>query len=102
MKRYFIPNRFFKLFIVLFIISTTLLLAQSNGDSSTSFDLSTLFSADFLAKATAILTAIITIANLITMLTPSVTKSPIYNAIMKVLNFLSLNIFKNKNADAVK
>jgi len=53
----------------------------------------------FIALAYALLIAI---ANIITMLFPSVSTSPVYNAVMKVLNFLSLNILKNKNADGVK
>lgn len=42
---------------------------------------------------------IVAIANIVTMLSPSVSNSPTYNFIMKILNFLSLNILKNKNAD---
>ena len=42
---------------------------------------------------------IVAIANIITMLFPSVSNSPVYNFVMKILNFLSLNILKNKNAD---
>ena len=39
------------------------------------------------------------IANVITMLMPSTTNSKAYNIVMKVLNWLSLNVLKNKNAD---
>jgi hypothetical protein len=42
---------------------------------------------------------LVAIANIVTMLLPSVSTNPVYNAVMKVLNFLSLNILKNKNAD---
>ena len=42
---------------------------------------------------------VVAVANIITMLFPSVSNSPVYNFVMKVLNFLSLNILKNKNAD---
>ena len=42
---------------------------------------------------------VVAISNIITMLFPSVSSSPAYNFIMKILNFLSLNILKNKNAD---
>ncbi len=38
-------------------------------------------------------------ANLITMFFPSVKTNPIYNSVMKVLNVVSLNVGKNKNAD---
>jgi len=38
-------------------------------------------------------------ANLITMFFPSVKENSIYNSIMKVLNMVSLNVGKNKNAD---
>lgn len=41
----------------------------------------------------------ITGANLITMFMPSVKENAIYNSIMKVLNMVSLNVGKNKNAD---
>jgi len=62
----------------------------------------TLFSSDILAKIAMYYAAIIAIANVITMLFPSVSNNAIYNGIMKVLNFISLNILKNKNADDVK
>jgi hypothetical protein len=45
--------------------------------------------------------ALIALSNVITMLFPSVIGNKIYDAVMKVLNFLSLNILKNKNADDV-
>lgn len=47
------------------------------------------------------ITAVIASASAITMLTPTTTDDKIYNGVMKVLNFLSLNVFKNKNADDV-
>jgi len=39
------------------------------------------------------------IANFITMFLPSVGQNPIYNKVMKLLNMVSLNVGKNKNAD---
>lgn len=45
-------------------------------------------------------TTVVTAANAITMLTPTEVDNKVVNAILKVLNWLSLNIFANKNADA--
>lgn len=45
------------------------------------------------------LTALVVAANGITMLTPTQTDNAILNIILRVLNFISLNILKNKNAD---
>ena len=47
-------------------------------------------------------TAAIALANVITMFFPSVIGNKIYDTVMKVLNFFSLNIRKNKNADEAK
>lgn len=57
---------------------------------------------NILLIAGSVYAVLIAIANLITMLLPSVKDSKIYNAIMKVLNFIALNILKNKNADEKK
>ena len=43
--------------------------------------------------------AVVTIANIITMATPSTHDNQILNGILKILNLLSLNVGKNKNAD---
>jgi len=45
---------------------------------------------------------LISVANLITMLMPSVKDNKVYNFVMKILNFIALNILKNKNADDTK
>jgi len=50
----------------------------------------------------AAVTAVVTAASAITALTPTKTDDKILNGILKVLNFLSLNVLKNKNADAEK
>lgn len=49
-----------------------------------------------------IVTAVITIANIITASTPSKSDNKILNSILKILNIVSLNIGKNKNADDVE
>jgi|TARA_R110002124_G_scaffold130763_3_gene292692 hypothetical protein len=57
----------------------------------------------FFAAAPAWLAAISLVvagANAITALTPSVVDDAIVQKILNILNFLSLNIGKNKNADA--
>ena len=46
-----------------------------------------------------IIAYLIVTANFITVFSPSVTESKTYNIVMKVLNWLSLNVGKNKNAD---
>lgn len=48
----------------------------------------------------AAITALVTAANGITMLTPSKADNTVIDGILRVLNALSLNIGKNKNADA--
>ncbi len=50
----------------------------------------------------AAVTAVVTAASAITALTPTKTDDKILNGVLKVLNFLSLNVLKNKNADADK
>jgi uncharacterized protein YggT (Ycf19 family) len=42
---------------------------------------------------------VIGLANMITIWFPSVKENKVYNFIMKILNWVSLNIIKNKNAD---
>jgi len=42
------------------------------------------------------------ISNAITASFPSIKENPYYNFVMKILNFLAINIGKNKNHDAVK
>ena len=49
-----------------------------------------------------IVTAVITIANVITSMTPSKSDNLIMDKILKILNIVSLNIGKNKNADVVE
>lgn len=46
------------------------------------------------------ITTVVTACSALTALTPTTTDDKILNSILKVLNFLSLNIFKNKNADS--
>lgn len=43
----------------------------------------------------------IAVANVITACFPSVGEHPAYNALMKVLNIVSINFGRNKNADDV-
>ncbi len=50
----------------------------------------------------AAVTAVVTACSAITALTPTTADDKILNGILKVLNFLSLNVLKNKNADAEK
>lgn len=47
------------------------------------------------------ITALVTAANGITVLTPTKTDDKFVNSILRVLNTLSMNIGKNKNADDV-
>ena len=63
--------------------------------------IATLTSSDAAAWVAAV-TAVVTAASAITALTPTKTDDKILNGILKVLNFLSLNVLKNKNADAEK
>ena len=46
-----------------------------------------------------IITAIVTIASVITAVTPSQTDNKVLDVIVKVLNALALNVYKNRNAD---
>ena len=48
------------------------------------------------------ITYVVTLASTITMLTPTTHDDQVVNFILRILNWLSLNIFKNKNADDVK
>ena len=65
-------------------------------------DLLKMFLADeTIATIIKYVTALIALSNVITMLFPSVIGNKIYDTIMKVLNFFSLNVLKNKNADNV-
>ena len=50
----------------------------------------------------AAVTAVVTACSAITALTPTKADDKSLNGILKVLNFLSLNVLKNKNADADK
>ncbi len=45
-------------------------------------------------------TAILTAATAVTALTPTKVDNTVVNLLLKVLNLLAGNIFKNKNADA--
>ena len=45
------------------------------------------------------ITALVTAANTITALTPTTADDKIIGTVLKVLNFLSMNFGKNKNAD---
>ncbi|WP_025899035.1 hypothetical protein [Sneathiella glossodoripedis] len=51
------------------------------------------------AEIAGIIASVVTIANIITAATPTNHDNQILNAILKVLNILSINIGKNKNAD---
>lgn len=48
----------------------------------------------------AAITAVVTAATAITAITPTKTDDKIVSGLLKVLNFLAGNVFKNKNADA--
>lgn len=56
--------------------------------------------ADFKAWFAAV-SAVIASASAITMLTPTKKDDKVYDFLMVILNFLSLNVLKNKNADDV-
>jgi ABC-type transport system involved in cytochrome c biogenesis permease subunit len=59
---------------------------------------------DWWAKMPAWLTTItyvVTLASSITMMTPTNVDNKFVDGLLRVLNWLSLNIFKNKNADDV-
>lgn len=47
-----------------------------------------------------IIAMVIGMSNVVTMSFPSIIGKTWYDIPMKLLNFLSLNVFKNKNADA--
>ena len=46
------------------------------------------------------ITGIVTAANAVTALTPSTVDNEFITKVLKVLNILSMNFYKNKNADA--
>mgnify|MGYP003146849250 CR=1 FL=1 len=50
-------------------------------------------------EVVAAITALVTIANVITSLTPSTADNKALQKILDVLNMLSVNVGKNKNAD---
>ncbi len=64
--------------------------------------LTQLFNADLVTQIVLWVGIILGIANAITASFPSVKENKVYNVVMNILNFLALNIGKNKNADAVK
>ncbi len=47
----------------------------------------------------AAITAVVTAATFITALTPTKTDDKVISFVLKILNFLAGNVFKNKNAD---
>lgn len=48
-----------------------------------------------------VITAIVFVANLITMMTPTKADDKVVDMLLTVMNFLALNVFKNKNADTI-
>ena len=61
-----------------------------------------LLGADLVTQIVLWVGVILGIANAVTASFPSVKENAIYNFVMKILNFLAMNIGKNKNHDAVK
>ena len=59
-----------------------------------------LFGGDIVTQIVLWVGVVVGLANAITSVFPSVKENKIYNLVMKVLNFLAVNIGKNKNADA--
>ena len=47
------------------------------------------------------ITGVVTAASVVTALTPTKKDNKVVNAILKALNWLALNVLKNKNADDV-
>lgn len=47
-----------------------------------------------------VITIVVTAANGITMIFPSTANNAFLNAVLKILNFLAVNVLKNRNADA--
>lgn len=64
--------------------------------------LSNLLGDSLVANILASVAAVVGLANMITMWFPSVKENKVYNFFMKILNWLSLNVIKNKNADDKK
>ena len=65
-------------------------------------NLMTVLTSSEAAAWVAAVTAVVTACSAITALTPTKADDKILNGILKVLHFLSLNVLKNKNADADK
>jgi hypothetical protein len=63
--------------------------------------LTQLFGSGLVAQVILWVSVIIGVANAITASFPSVKENVYYNFVMKILNFISLNVKHNKNADAV-
>ena len=47
----------------------------------------------------AVITFVIAVANAATVAFPSTANNPFLNLVLRVLNFLAVNVLKNKNAD---
>ncbi len=60
----------------------------------------TWFTTGDLGAWVSVITIVITAANAITMLFPSTANNAFLNAVLKILNFLAVNVLQNKNADA--
>ena len=58
-----------------------------------------LFGTDLVVTISVWVGVIVGLANAITAALPSVKDNKIYNFVMKILNYLAVNIGKNKNAD---
>jgi len=59
------------------------------------------FLTDFIGsdKCVAVIAFFVAVANVVTAVMPSVKGNEIYDTVMKVLNWMSLNVGKNRNAD---
>ncbi len=49
-----------------------------------------------------VITIVVTAANAVTMIFPSTANNAFLNAVLKILNFLAVNVLKNRNADESK